>query len=217
MNEVVSPDMSELVSWDDGHIGPGETYDSAEYAGHSMAPYVWNTTTGKQLDRWPTNVEAIPGGEDFKGRTSVSKDLSHFVFTSDIPFAPGGEPGDMYDNNTKEATIEIINFDEEGNRISVSPVETSTDGTHILMTSKNAQKQPGWFTLTNGSGELFMRVEGQTYDIAGGHNVQIRRHDPRWHEGLLHLDRRPDRRCQRSGHQPRSLHVERGKLGGRTT
>ena len=94
------------------------------------------------------------------------------MFTSDIPFAPGGEPGDMYDNNTKEATIEIINFDEGGNRISVSPVETSTDGTHILMTSKNAQKQPGWFTLTNGSGELFMRVEGQTYDIAAGHNVK---------------------------------------------
>ncbi len=172
MNEVASPDMSQLVSWDDGHIGPGETYDSAEYEGHSMAPYVWNTTTGKQIDRFPTNVEAIPGGEFFKGRTAVSKDLSHFVFTSDIPFAPGGEPEDMYDNNTKEATIEIINFDEEGDRISVSPVETSTDGTHILMTSKNAQKQPGWFTLTNGSGELFIRVEGQTYDIAAGHSVQ---------------------------------------------
>ena len=110
MNEVVSPDMSELVAWDDGYIGPGETYDSANYAGSSMAPYVWNTTNGKQLDRWPTNVEAIPGGEEFKGRTFVSKDLSHFVFTSNIPFAPGGEPGDMYDNNTREATIEIINL-----------------------------------------------------------------------------------------------------------
>ena len=172
MNEIVNPDMSELVSWNDGYVGPEETYDSANYAGHSNAPYVWNTTTGKQVDRWPTNVEAIPGGEFFEGRTAVSKDLSHFVFTSNIPFAPGGEPGDMYDNNTEEATIEIINFDEEGNRISVSPVETSTDGTHILMTSKNAQKQPGWFSLTNGSGELFMRVGGQTYDIAGGHAVK---------------------------------------------
>jgi hypothetical protein len=172
MNEVVNPDMSELVAWDDGYIGPGETYDSANYAGSSMAPYVWDTTNGKQRDRWPTNVEAIPGGEEFKGRTFVSKDLSHFVFTSNIPFAPGGQPGDMYDNNTKEASIEIINFDEEGNRISVSPVEASTDGTHILMTSKNAEKQPGWFTLTNGSGELFMRIDGQTFDIADGHNVK---------------------------------------------
>ena len=50
MNEVASPDFSQLVSWDDGHIGPGETYDSAEYEGHSMAPYIWNTTT-RQADR----------------------------------------------------------------------------------------------------------------------------------------------------------------------
>jgi hypothetical protein len=172
MNEVVNPDMSQLVSWNAGYIGPGETYDSAEYAGHSMAPFVWDTTTGKQIDRFPTNVEAIPGGEKFKGRTFMSKDLSHFVFTSDIPFAPGGQPGDMYDNNTEEATIEIINFDEEGNRISVSPVETSEDGTHILMTNKSAQKLPGWFNSTNGSGELWMRIAGQTYDIAKGHAVK---------------------------------------------
>ena len=144
MNEVVSPDMSELVAWDDGYIGPGETYDSAELRGHTR----WRPTSGTRRPASsstagrPTST-AIPGGEEFKGRTFVSKEPGHFVFTSDIPFAPGGQPGDMYDNNTKEATIEIINFDEEGNRITVSPVEASTDGTHILMTSKNAEKQPG--------------------------------------------------------------------------
>ena len=71
----------------------------ARYA--SNAPYVWDTTTGERLDRWPTNVGVVTGGEEFKGKTAFSADLSHFVFGSNVAFVHGGMPGDVYDNNTE--------------------------------------------------------------------------------------------------------------------
>ena len=170
-NVVTDPTMARLVDWNDGYRAGDEYFESPSHPGSSNAPYVWDTTSGRQLDRWPTNVGSIPGGTAFKGRTFVSPDTNHFVFTSDIAFAVGGKPGDMYDNDTRANTVKIINFNEAGGRIAATPVETSTDGSHILMTV-GGDKTPGHFALTGGPGELFMRVGDQTFDIAAGHAVE---------------------------------------------
>ncbi len=174
---LTNQSLSKLVDWNDGYYPCNEKegcqgYGNGEGVGSSNAPYVWDTGTGKQVDRWPTNVGAIPGGEFFKGRTAASADLSHFVFTSDIPFAVGGEPGDMYDNDTQNATVEIISRDSSNEPISAVPVELSDDGSHVLMTEGGGRQSGGFYTRTTGPGKLYMRVgDSITYDIAPGHAV----------------------------------------------
>ncbi len=131
---------------------------------------MWDTTTGKQIDRWPTNVGSIPGGEHFKGRTAASADLDHFVFTSDIPFAVGGEPGDMYDNDTATDTVVIVSLKEQRRpHRRTFHLAVSEDGTHILM-GVGAGNDPPPF---NGAGELYLRVDhSTTYELAPGKSVQ---------------------------------------------
>jgi hypothetical protein len=160
--------MSRMVEWDTGYYPEtyGETYEGEK---SSNAPYVFETDLGHLVDRWPTNLDEVPGGEFFKGQTAMSDDLSHFVFTSDIPFIPGASAGDMYDNDTIDRTLEIINRDENDNPITAFPVELSSDGSHILMTVGG--KRTG-FRPTGGPGELFMRIDGETFDIAPGNAVE---------------------------------------------
>jgi hypothetical protein len=128
----------------------------------------------------------VPLGEKFVGHTDASADMTHFIFTSNIPFAPGGlagssppgqafpggNPGSMYDNNTVTGEISIISLNASGAAIPAWPVETSENGSHILMTVGGA-KQNGTWAKTSGPGELFLRVnDALTYDIASGHKVQ---------------------------------------------
>jgi hypothetical protein len=174
---LATPSLSAIVDWNGGYYpctpnfcqgyGNGEGYKS------SNAPYVWNSTTGRQIDRWPTNVGAIPGGETFKGRTAASADLNHFVFTSDIPFTTDGQPGDMYDNETGDGSLEVASLDANAERIPAAPVELSADGSHVLMTVGGG-RQPGYsYEKTSGPGELYMRVDGAiTYEIAPGSAVR---------------------------------------------
>jgi hypothetical protein len=165
---LADQDLSTFVDWHDGIFSIGELYEE-EHPGSSNAPYVWDTTTGKQVDRWPTNVGAVPGGEFFNGRTAASADLSHFVFTSDIPFAPGGIPGDMYDNDTGHNTVKVISRLESGEHIAnTMPLEVSEDGSHILMVVR-----PGSPLPLEGPGELYMRSNDMaTYEIAPGESVE---------------------------------------------
>jgi hypothetical protein len=169
-NVVSNPGLSELVDWDKGRFEDGGTFESLEHTGSSNAPYVWDTTTGKQVDRWPTNVATVPGGEHFVGRTAFSADLSHFAFTSNIPFAEGGEPGDLYDNNTVTATVKIASVLEGGAHIkNAVPQAVSDDGSHIVMAVRGGE---GTAIPVDGPGDLYVRVnEAATYEIASGHRV----------------------------------------------
>jgi hypothetical protein len=182
--------MSRIVNWDRGAIYcppplvaaqcPAADGSSGPGIGHSNAPYVWDSNTGALVDRWPTNVGAVPNGVDFEGRTDASPDLSHFIFTSDIPFLPGGKPndpttleGDVYDNDTVNGTLSIVSRDSGGSPIQAAPVHTSDDGSHILMTVGGGRARGAYFP-TSGPGELFMRVDdAMTYDIAPGNEVQF--------------------------------------------
>ena len=170
LNVLTNPSMSVLLDWNDGYRGAEEFFEAPNHPGSSNAPYLWDTTTGKQVDRLPTNLGAVPGGDTFLGRTELSPDLSHFVFTSDVPFAPGGKPGDLYDNDVAKGTVKIINVNANDEPIVATPVELSDDGSHVLMTVGGTRKA-GYFARTNGAGELFMRVGDTTYDIAAGHAV----------------------------------------------
>lgn len=82
-----TPDLGTVLSYDWGYPGQLESFGFGQ-----NAPYVWDTTSGDLLDRWPTNLEEVPGGEDFIGFPHASADLSHLVFTSNVVFAPGGQP-----------------------------------------------------------------------------------------------------------------------------
>ena len=198
---LTNPSMSQIGIWDRGYYycnvndyATCQTDGSGEGAfglpdvpkGHSDAPYVVDTTTGTITDRWPTNAATVPYGDKFVGHTDASADMSHFVFTSNIPFVPGGlpgssppgqaipggNPGDMYDNDIASGTLSIVSRDSNNNPLEAMPVETSSDGSHILMTVGGAS-EPGTFAKTSGPGKLYMRVDdAMTYDIAAGHAVQ---------------------------------------------
>ncbi len=173
---LANSSLSKIVDWDDGHApfsgsgylgeGPGE--DS------SNAPYIWESTTGKLIDRWPTNLGVVPGGEGFRGETTASSDLSHFVFSSDIEFVPGAASGDVYDDNTVTDEIAVASETETGAGIEgAEPVQVSADGSHILMSVGGGlctgilQRAP-----LCGAGQLYMRVnDAVTYEIAAGHVV----------------------------------------------
>ncbi len=104
---LTNPSMSDFLIWNDG------------ISQVSDAPYVWSAD-GSLLDRWPTNLAAVPpgiyppgagasvttapGGEHAldclpagapnvcPGDVNASSDLSHFVFASEWNvFAPGGQ------------------------------------------------------------------------------------------------------------------------------
>jgi hypothetical protein len=191
---LTNPSMSRIVDWNRGawpcppSTGFGADCYSLGNGGEpgggvnaSNAPYVWDTTTGHLVDRWPTNVGAVPNGVYFKGRTEASFDLTHFIFTSDIPFLPGGLPndpapslaGDVYDNDTVHGTLAIASLDSSSARVSAAPVRASRDGSHILMTVGGG-RFPGSVGLTGGPGVLYMRVDDAvSYDVSLGHAVAL--------------------------------------------
>jgi hypothetical protein len=140
-----------ILNWDNGN-------PDFELGG-SNAPYLWDAG-GIQVDRWPTNLAEVTNGEEFVGKVAASADLSHFVFSSDIPFTTEGEPGDIYDNDTIARTVIVASRAEDGSPLVNSrPLKVSANGSHILMTA---------------GGELYMRVGGaMTYDIAPGHPVDF--------------------------------------------
>lgn len=86
-----NPSLSTVADWNDsGSTKP--PYETGLGHGSSNAPYLWDTTTGDALGRWPTNLTEVVNGEEFVGETTASADLSHYVFSSNIPFASGGLP-----------------------------------------------------------------------------------------------------------------------------
>jgi hypothetical protein len=189
-----NPSLSRLVVWNTGEWLTSELY--ANYGGpgdfSNNAPYVYDTTTGKQVDRWPTNLGAVPGGESFQGETIASGDLSHFVFSADLPFAPGGTAGDVYDNDTTNHSLTIVNRASDASPLAVSPAKVSEDGSHILLSGptnpcgRGIEGHFGWYcsppletcqtegNCTPKPVELYVRVDDSiTYEIAPGHKVSV--------------------------------------------
>ncbi len=153
---LADPSMQKIVDWNVGMSGVFLNGDLADKA--SWAPYVWNSTTDTQIDRWPTNVSEVSGGTEFKGIEIASEDLKHFVFSSNLVFARGGYGGAIYDNNTEAGTLEVVSQTASHAPITGTPVKASADGSHILMSSPR--------------GVLYMRVnDSVSYDISGGHSV----------------------------------------------
>ncbi len=177
LDVLANSSLSRVVEWDNGSYPcpdpEGKCYELAGGPGQeaSNAPYIYDTTTGKQVDRWPTSVGAIPNGEHFLGQTSASADLSHFVFSSDIPFVPGAPAGAVYDNNTVTESVEVISFNEKEEPLSGAvPVELSKNGSHVLMTVGGERR--AW-RFTDGPGVLYMRVDDQSsFDVSKGKAVE---------------------------------------------
>jgi hypothetical protein len=164
---LTNPQMSRFVMWNWGNIY-NNLFGNEVSPEASNAPYVFDAE-GNLVDRWPTNLTEVPGGSKFVGEMRTSQDLSHFVFSSDIPFLPGGVPGDVYDNDTVNRTVSIASRDSQNQPIEAQPVQVSADGSHILMT-----------TGINGaccqvaSGALYMRVDGSvSYDVSQGQDVEF--------------------------------------------
>ncbi len=137
------------------------------------APYVW-LTSGNSVGagRLPTNLGAIPGGEDFIGDQKISGDFKHYVFSSrDLAFAANGltvAPGSMYDNDLGSKALTIVSKQANGQDIEqdggrpeefLKVAALSTDGSHILMSTDS----------TVGATNLYMRVDDAvTYEFAHG-------------------------------------------------
>jgi hypothetical protein len=177
-----SPTMDRIVNYD-------------MFTSGSNAPYVWDASTNDLVARWPTNLASIEGGEEFIGKTRASADLSHFVFSSNVVFAPGGQatppegfgpnpnsnsgagaaPASIYDNDTLTGAISHVSVRADGSSFLGDPVAVSDDGSHILMSEGHYDKEcsVGTEGCTADSTAFYLRVGGSvTYDIADGQKVE---------------------------------------------
>jgi hypothetical protein len=174
---LANQDMSKIVDW---NLGEYQSNDQCFFCGEgahaSDAPYVWDATTGERIDRWPTNVGVVADGEEFKGKTAVSADLSHFAFSSNLAFVHGGLSGDVYDNNTETGEIKIASLSPLGaNLTDLTPLKVSENGSHVVMTTGvglcGGSKQTA---LSCGPGEIYVRADGsRTYEVSPGHAVNF--------------------------------------------
>jgi hypothetical protein len=172
-----SASMDRIVNYDQGN---------PEAAGGSNAPYVWDSETNTLLDRWPTNLADVPGGEKFVGKPKMSADLTHLVFSSNVVFAPGGQAttaavcgpnesqgfgagvASIYDNDVTTGSVELISLAEDGTPFLGDPVAVSPDGSHIVMDAP----APGQSAENCTRPRYFVRINDEkTYDIAGGHDI----------------------------------------------
>jgi hypothetical protein len=176
--------MSKFLSLDEGegHLSAGGGAPHPHPHEASSAPYIYGAN-GQFIERWPTNLADVPGGESFriKGRQAVearlpSPDFSHYFFSSSlVDFAPPagliGAPGSVYDDDIAAGAVSVASIAPGGGNIPPGvggPEETiqlpavSTDGSHILMSTEAA----------GGSVQLYMRVDGAvTYEVSQGHGV----------------------------------------------
>jgi hypothetical protein len=163
MGARVSPQMDRMMMWD---LGNPEVLPPS----HSNAPYIFGPD-GSIIEHWPTNLASVPGGEEFNAQVYemlASPDLRHFFFSSDIPFITGAPATAIYHNDTVAKTIEVVSKDPNGADFSGYPIESSVDGSRLLMANG---KPPFCADLPCSLPpfELYMRVGSQTYEVTKGH------------------------------------------------
>ena len=159
----ISPAMDRLMMWDLGN-------PEVQPPSHSNAPYIFGPD-GEIIEQWPTNLASVSGGEAFKAQVYemlASPDLRHFFFSSNVPFIPGAPATAIYHNDTVNGTIEVVSKDPSGADFSGYPIESSHDGSRLLM----ANGKPPFCTdlpCDLPPFELYMRIGSQTYDVSNGH------------------------------------------------
>jgi hypothetical protein len=180
---VTNLSMDKVVNYD---LGYPQFYKQIQ-PGYNT-PLVWDSDTGDLIDRWPTNVEQVPGGKEFVGWQAFSADLNHFVFSSNVAFIDGVEsfpnaitccsypqyefepgkccPAPIYDNNTVTGEFELVSLREDDTVFRGIPIKVSETGTHIVM-SETGDATLGY------ARPFFIRFGGQTYDIGDGKPVKF--------------------------------------------
>jgi hypothetical protein len=180
-----SPSMDRFIDYDLGF--PSNNGAVLQRGTTSNAPYVWDASSGASLGRWPSNLSEVPGGEDFVGKPVASADFTHFVFSSNVAFAPDGEsfpnkigccPGiasttiaPIYDNDLATGEVSLVSRKHDGTPFRGNPVDVSQDGSRILMSEEEAYTAGVSEKPVNAP--LFLRVnDAKTYDIAAGRSYQ---------------------------------------------
>ncbi|MET0557928.1 MAG: fibronectin type III domain-containing protein [Solirubrobacterales bacterium] len=191
-----TPSLDRIINYNWG--GPGHIKMNAP---GSNAPYLWDSSTGNQLGRWPTNLGQVPGGEHFVGIPRASADFRHFVFSSNVVFAEDGEEsggkidccnavptlarvwpeGSVYDNDLATGKVVLASRTQAGTPFQGRAFDVSDDGSHILMAVGAAFSgfasqvlEPEEVAVSESvPGPLYLRVDArETYEIAPGHTIR---------------------------------------------
>lgn len=194
-----SPDLSRFINYSLGLPVDNFTGEFSELpngtAGRSdgsrgqwsNAPYVWNSTSGDLVSRWPTNLgEMGLKGEQFVGLPEASTDFSHFVFSSDTPFATTGPngpdlnrdvqccsgadfpeflPAPIYDNDIAAQTVKLASLKADNTtQFNGYVLHTSDNGSRILMSEEWTNPSDGQGRQTFPAGwRGQMEIEGPLY------------------------------------------------------
>ena len=189
------PSLSRIADY---NLGNPTIFEQAAPNQPSNAPYIWNTSTGGFLDRQPTGVMEKAGADKFVGIPEFSADFNHFIFQSNIVFAPGGNavtrsigccegafypqipPASIYDNNlqTGEIRLASVKSKAEGEVGFEGYVyNISEDGSHIVMAEERSTpatffEPPGVQDLTDVKGPFYIRVNGkETWEVGAGTQI----------------------------------------------
>jgi hypothetical protein len=186
-----SPDFSKVVTYDLGW--PSNNFGQLSKSA-SNAPYIWNSSTGQLSGRWPSNLSQVPDGEKFVGWPRASDDFSHFVFQSNLVFAPGGSevsreieccanngvkglpPASVYDNDLTRGDVGLASIrGDDKTPFQGYVFDISDDGSQILMSEKRASPDNAYTVvewLNDVPGPLYLRANGEhTYEIAPGRQI----------------------------------------------
>ena len=164
---LTDPGMDDFLEFDDGNPGVGANAQGDignQSTISSNAPYIYSAA-GEFLERWPTDLGVVSPDlhaldcsrtliNSFEyaynycpGDVTASSNLRHFVFATEWNvFAPEGQlspPGSVYDNETANATVQVVSKLPTGEPISPQPTDhagdplqipaVSADGSRILM------------------------------------------------------------------------------------
>ncbi len=154
-----TPSLDRVIDYGQGFPGQGQN------PGHpSNAPYVWSSSNGALLERWPTSLDTEPENEFFVGMPQASPDFTHFVFTSNLVFAEGGQkskkeiaygggtaeqiwPRDyVYDNNIEADSVVLASVKSaaKGNEpFQGRALHISDDGSRILIADQSVLNEGG--------------------------------------------------------------------------
>jgi hypothetical protein len=191
MGTQASPDLGRLASYD---MGWPDVFEQKGIP--SNAPYVWNTSDGSFLERWPSNLGEVENGERFVGIPEASADFNHFVFQSNLVFAPGGNhvdreitccqtawypqvpPASIYDNDLATGEVRLASVKSDNTTGFEGYVyNISDDGSHILMAEERAEgateyAPPNSHMIKDVNGPFYLRVDGdRTIEIGAGHEL----------------------------------------------
>jgi hypothetical protein len=193
MGTQSDPSLSRIADY---NLGNPTIFEQKAPNQPSNAPYIWNTSTGGFLERWPSNLGQIANGDKFVGIPEASPDFNHFVFQSNIVFADGGigvgrtigccdgggypqvPPASIYDDNLQTGQVRLASVKADNKTTFEGYVyNISENGSHIVMAEERSTpatfyEPPGVNDLTDVKGPFYIRVDAnRTYEIGAGHKL----------------------------------------------